>query len=229
MSFQAVRLFIRLSRPLFLVGAALLYALGAGMAHYLGFSIDWNIYFIGQAWVTTLQLATHYLNEYFDAPTDVHNPNRTPLTGGSGVLDVIDEQGLPREVALWAAAAALTLTSISTLILISSGGLPLATFVVMAFITLGAVFYSVPPVTLMATGYGELTTSIVVAALVPALAFFAASGSNAPLGRHERVPFGQLAYCHDVGFRVSGLCHRFEIRKADLIGACWLAPWNALA
>jgi 1,4-dihydroxy-2-naphthoate octaprenyltransferase len=43
--------------------------------------------------------------------------------------------------------------------------------IVMGLIFLGAFFYSVPPVRLVSSGYGELTTSIVVAVLVPALAF----------------------------------------------------------
>jgi hypothetical protein len=44
--------FIRLTRPLFLLGVAIVYALGAGIARYLGVEIDWNAYLLGQAWVT---------------------------------------------------------------------------------------------------------------------------------------------------------------------------------
>ena len=55
-----VVLFLRLSRPLFLVGAFLVYALGAGIARYLGSEIDWNAFFLGQAWITAGQLAVHY-------------------------------------------------------------------------------------------------------------------------------------------------------------------------
>ena len=71
MDFRAIRLFIKLSRPLFLLGAGLVYALGVGIAHFLGSEIDWGLYLLGQAWVTTLQLATHYFNEYFDSPADI--------------------------------------------------------------------------------------------------------------------------------------------------------------
>ena len=77
MSFNAIRLFIKLSRPFFLLGAVLVYALGVGIARYLGVTVDWGLYFLGQAWVTTLQLATHYFNEYFDSPADAANNNRT--------------------------------------------------------------------------------------------------------------------------------------------------------
>jgi len=104
MDTRAIRLFLKLSRPFFLLGAVLVYALGVGIARYLGVTIDWGLYFLGQAWVTTLQLATHYFNEYFDLPADIANANRTLFSGGSGALG---EEGLPREVALWAGIASL--------------------------------------------------------------------------------------------------------------------------
>jgi hypothetical protein len=93
---RTIGLILRLSRPLFLFGAALLYALGAGIAHYLGFRIDWDIFLTGQLWVSLLQLSTHYLNEYYDAAGDQQNSNRTLLSGGSGA---IGPGKLPRRVA----------------------------------------------------------------------------------------------------------------------------------
>jgi 1,4-dihydroxy-2-naphthoate octaprenyltransferase len=55
-------------------------------------------------------------------------------------------------------------------------GLDPALLLVMGLIFLGAFFYSIPPVRLVESGYGELTTSIVVASLVPALAFLLQAG-----------------------------------------------------
>jgi hypothetical protein len=46
---KTLQLFIKLSRPFFVLGVAVLYALGVGIAHYLGSTIDWNAYFLGQA------------------------------------------------------------------------------------------------------------------------------------------------------------------------------------
>jgi 1,4-dihydroxy-2-naphthoate octaprenyltransferase len=172
-SFLAVRLFIRLSRPLFLLGAALLYALGVGVANYLGFAVDWRLYILGQAWVTSLQLSTHYLNEYFDAPIDANNPNRTPFSGGSGALE---EGKLPREIALWSAVGALAIATTFTLLLMNVYNIAPSILLLMFIIFLGAFFYSTPPVQLMSSGYGELTTSIIVANLVPALGFILQTG-----------------------------------------------------
>lgn len=165
---DSLRLFIRLARPLFLLGAVLVYALGAGIARYLGVVIDWQAYLLGQAWVTMMQLSTHFLNEYFNAPEDQDNPNRTPFTGGSGALG---PGKLPRRVALVAAFACLAVTASLTVLIIAQVQPPAVVYLFMALIFAGAFFYSTPPVSLERSGYGELTTSVLVAFLVPALAF----------------------------------------------------------
>lgn len=163
-----LQLFIRLIRPLFLVGGLLVYALGAGIADYLGQDIDWGIYLLGQAWVTTLQLCTHFLNEYFNAPDDEQNRNRTLFSGGSGA---VGEGKVPRRSVLLFALTSLTiLASLTVLCIARLGSQPVA-YLIMTLGFLGAFFYSVPPVRLESSGYGELTTSILVAILVPAFAF----------------------------------------------------------
>lgn len=151
-----------------MLGAALFYALGAGVARFLGVPIDWGLYLLGQAWVTTLQLSTHYLNEYYDAPLDARNHNRTAFSGGSGA---IGPGKLSRNTALLAAATALTITASLTVPLLQRAAVtPLLVFVLLLSF-LGAFFYSAPPVQLASSGYGELTTSFLVANLVPAFAF----------------------------------------------------------
>lgn len=163
-----IGLFILLSRPLFLLGAALIYGLGAGIAHYLGARIDWDIYLSGQLWVTLLQLSTHYLNEYYDSPEDLKNTNRTLLTGGSGA---IGPGKLPRRTAGLAGLACLTaLASFTVLIIIWIQPAPIV-YLIMILSFLGAFFYSVPPIRLEASGYGELTTAVLIAFLLPAFAF----------------------------------------------------------
>src|SRR3989337_2029764 len=115
-SWRQVRLFLLLSRPWFLVGAALLYALGLAMAHYLGESVNVPLAAEGLAFVLALQLTVHYLNEYFDAEADAANPNRTPFNGGSGV---IGKDGLARATALQAAFVCLAFVALfSTTMLI---------------------------------------------------------------------------------------------------------------
>jgi 1,4-dihydroxy-2-naphthoate polyprenyltransferase len=166
-------LFIRLTRPLFLLGGALLYAMGVGIAHYLGVNIDWGLYILGQAWVTVLQLSTHFLNEYYNAPEDLDNKNRTPFTGGSGILG---PGKLPRDTALYAALGSLAVLAMLTVLLISVKRLEPTTIMIMVLGFLGSFFYSTPPISLERTGYGELTASFIVAFLVPAFGYILQSG-----------------------------------------------------
>jgi 1,4-dihydroxy-2-naphthoate octaprenyltransferase len=166
---RKVRLFIQLSRPIFLIGGALVYALGAGIARYLGTPIDIGLYLIGQVWVTSLQLSTHYLNEYFDAPFDLNNTNRTPFSGGSGA---IGPGKLARNTALIAAMMTLTVLASFTVILLNQTQASPLLVLLLLVMFFAAILYSTPPVQLSSSGYGELTTSFLVANLVPALAFF---------------------------------------------------------
>lgn len=172
---NTLRLFWRLSRPLYLLGGAVNYLLGVGIARYLGHSLDNNVLLLGGLWVGALQLATHYLNEYFDFPQDALNPNRTPFTGGSGVLG-IGEGKLRPVVALFASYAALSGLAFLTYGLSSAGALNSLVATIMVLAVFGAVFYSVPPLRLSSSGFGELSASTLLAILVPAFGFVLQTG-----------------------------------------------------
>lgn len=165
--------FIRLSRPFFLLGGFLLYGLGASIVRYLGRPIDVGLYLAGQALVTLIQLTGQYLNEYFDAPIDAANQNRTPLTGGSGVLV---PGSLPQRIAMYAAVVCVTLTATLASVMLFSGGLPILAWVILIVSFLGAVAYSLPPLRLVSSGIGEVVASMVVAGLVPIFAFATQTG-----------------------------------------------------
>ena len=214
MDMRAIRLFTKLSRPFFLLGAVLVFALGVGIARYLGVTIDWGLYFLGQAWVTTLQLATHYFNEYFDSPADAANANRTLFSGGSGVLG---EDGLPREVALWAGIASLTGAASFTVMLMSALGPNPALWLVMGLIFLGAFFYSIPPVRLVDSGFGELTTSIVVASLVPAFAFILQAGELHRLVAMSTFPLIALHLAMMLAFELPDYANDLKFEKLTLM------------
>jgi 1,4-dihydroxy-2-naphthoate octaprenyltransferase len=112
---RQIWLFIRLTRPVFLVSGALLYALGASISHYLGQPIEPTQYVLGQGLVLCIQLVAQYLNEYYDAAGDRQNTNRTALSGGSGVLG---PGALKPQVALYAAFFAFALVaSLATVLL----------------------------------------------------------------------------------------------------------------
>jgi 1,4-dihydroxy-2-naphthoate octaprenyltransferase len=211
---QTLVLIFRLSRPLFLLGAALVYALGAGIARYLGVEINWGVYLLGQAWITLLQLSTHYLNEYFDAPADLENPNRTPFSGGSGA---IGPGKLQRSTALALAAGCLTAVASLTVLLISQGALSSTTLFIMVLIFMGAFFYSVPPVRLASTGYGELTTSIIVANLLPALAFLLQTGELHRLLAMSTFPLTALHLAMMLAFELPDYVNDLKYDKNTLM------------
>ena len=167
-TWRQLRLFFQLSRPLFLLGGILLYALGAAIAAYLGFQIVASIYLLGQIIVTSIQLMTQYLNEYYDTTNDEENENRTPFTGGSGA---IGPDKLSRDTALYSAAAAITIAATASVVLLVAGERSIVSWLIILIAFAGAFFYSSPPLKLSNSGYGELTTSFIVAGFVPALAF----------------------------------------------------------
>ena len=160
MSLDTYRFFSRFSWLLIFLVVALLYAMGAGIARYLGTPLAVDAYLLGQAWVIALQLATYFLYRYFDLQTRVENLGRTMLAG------------LPyRSGFVLLAAVFLTITASLSVLLINSGRLTQAAFVILILGFLGAIFYAIPPIQLASSGYGELTSSILVANLVPTFAF----------------------------------------------------------
>ncbi len=165
---NSFRLFAKLSRPLPILGVCLTFGLGTGIARYLGASIDWGVYLLGQAWVTLLQLSMHYLGDYFAHPADTANERRTPFSERS---DAIGPGKLPRSLALWAGISCLSISASLTVLLLRTLGAAPAVYLIMFLIFLGVLSYSIPPLRLASSGYGELLLSILVANLVPALAY----------------------------------------------------------
>jgi len=146
-----------LSRPHFLAGGVLAYALGASTAS----PISADRYLAGQLMVTAAQLTAHFLNEYADRFVDVGITNRTAFSGGSGVL--LTGRIDPR-IALRAGQITSAVTIITALAMWTFS--PAA-----AAIGLGALciswMYSMPPIRLLGTGWGEAATTAVVIGAVP--------------------------------------------------------------
>jgi 1,4-dihydroxy-2-naphthoate octaprenyltransferase len=189
--------FIRLSRLYFLGGGLLLYALGVLIARYEGYPIDWSTYVIGQLYVTSLQLMTHYLNEYWDVETDRLNKTRTPFSGGSGVGAAGD---ISREATFTAALVCLAVGTAAAIWLLLEFEVAPSGWAIMALMFLGAFFYSSPPLALTGTGYGELTASIVVAGLVPALGHVLQAGRPSVLVLLATAPLVVLHFAMLISF-----------------------------
>jgi 1,4-dihydroxy-2-naphthoate octaprenyltransferase len=211
-----LRLFIQLSRPFFLLAGMLFYALGVGIARYLGHNIDWSLYLIGQVWVSALQLSTHYLNEYFDIEGDGANRNRTLFSGGSGVLGEGEGQ-LSANIALLAAATALTTVALSSYGLVRSAALNPSTSILMVIAFLGAFFYSVPPIRLASSGFGEIVASILLANLVPAFAFVLQGNEIHRLIAMSTFPLTALAMAAMLAFELPDYFSDLKFEKRTLM------------
>jgi 1,4-dihydroxy-2-naphthoate octaprenyltransferase len=166
--------YLRLGRPLFLLGGFLLYSLGAVIALYLGARLNVAVLLWGQVVVTATQLMTHYSNEYFDLAADTANPTPTRWSGGSRVLA---EGYIQPQVALVTAVImglVALLASIMLAFVLGTGSLALP--LLLLAITLGW-SYSSPPLHLNDRGLGEVTGAILITGLTPIVGFYLQAGS----------------------------------------------------
>lgn len=172
-SLHLARDFLKLGRPLFLLGGFLLYGLGVVIALTAGASFNLGIYVLGQAAVTSIQLMTHYSNEYFDLEADKLNTSPTDWAGGSRVL--VEGRIQPR-VALVTSIVmgAIALLAILGLLLLTNVD-PLAGSFLFLSLLLGW-SYSSPPLQLNMRGLGELTGAILITGFTPLVGFYLQAG-----------------------------------------------------
>jgi 1,4-dihydroxy-2-naphthoate polyprenyltransferase len=207
-------LFIRLSRPHFLLGAALMYALGTSISRYLSGPIHWGYYLQGQVWITLIQLSAIYLTEFFDPAPDQENSHRTIFSASSGTLG---EGKLKRETALYAAIICLALAAYFTLTIIQSAKPDMVLAFTMSFIFLGAFAYSTPPLRLAVSGYGELILAIILSNLVPALGFLIQHQDLHRLLAMSTFPMAALSLAMLLAFELPDFASDVKYRKRNLM------------
>ncbi len=159
--------FIRLARPLFLVGGFIFYGLGVAIARHEGVPLHLTALLWGQLAVTAAQLMTHYANDYFDLAADRANVTPTRWSGGSRVLA---EGLLPPRAGLRAALAcgSVALAAIGAVWVVR---LSAAAVALLLLATALAWFYSAPPVRLHSRGLGEWTVAAYVPVLTPLVGY----------------------------------------------------------
>ncbi len=190
------RSLVRAAHPWSLLAGILIYALGGGIAIYLGDFINWPVYWIGQAAALMLLLSGYILRAYFDLagpPFELprQRPPRVQPPAGmqeeeeaadgnpDGKAPASEELALavPRVIFLQVAAATLTIAAVMVVLLIALNKLNPPAFLFLVLIFLLALAYAVPPLRLVYSGYGELVIAIMVANLFPGLAFLLQAGS----------------------------------------------------
>lgn len=176
-----VRALVRAARPWSLLAGVLLYALGGGIARYLGSPIDWTAYFTGQALLTMLQVSGNFLREYFDRANQppfeqvARRQSPPPDHLRQAAEDPEQSEGgeiiAPRLIFFQAAAVTLTTAAVMAVLEVTAQRMTLVTALFLALTTLLVLLYAVPPFRLVYSGYGELIQAILLANLFPALAF----------------------------------------------------------
>jgi 1,4-dihydroxy-2-naphthoate octaprenyltransferase len=162
-----------MGRPEFLAGGLLLHGLGVAMAQSTDAPLNLAALLWGQVAITSIQLMTHYSNDYFDLPADLANPTPTQWSGGSRVLPKgLLEPRVALYLALALAASALG-AALALALIVRSGAWTLL-LVVLALVLAWA--YSAPPLRLHSRGLGELTTALLVAGMTPLVGFYLQTG-----------------------------------------------------
>lgn len=175
-TWQRAVYFLRLGRPLHLLGGFVFNGLGIAIAAYLGAPVDWTVALWCQVAITATQLMTHYSNDYFDQDADAATDTPTRWAGGSRVLP--DGLIQPR-AALTAALVCGGVALAATAVLAATGSAPLQTLALLLLSITLAWSYSSPPLWLNRRGLGEITGALLVPGLTTLLAFQVQAGALA--------------------------------------------------
>jgi 1,4-dihydroxy-2-naphthoate octaprenyltransferase len=178
------RLF-RSSRPLYLILVALTYSLGAGIAHYLGGTVDVVSFLLGLVSIIALQAAIAWLVDYFHFLS-------VPLEKEEKLQQ---REGF-RVILLQASYAALTLTGAILISLAITSRLNLLSAFFFAVIALVMVAYALPPIHLAELGFGELVLAVFMGTLVPTWAFLLQYGGVHRLLALATFPLSLLALAY---------------------------------
>ena len=156
---------LRLSRPLYVVFAALTYILGAGIARYLGVTQDVAVFWLGLGGALLAQFSMSLLMEALrpvEQPSE-DNENRP-------------ERVLLRNAALIASIGSLGVAAVIAIMLGQIGALSPVAMIFLGLSLLLVLTYAVPPLRLVDAGFGEFILAVHIALIVPALGFVLQGG-----------------------------------------------------
>ena len=151
--------------PVHLLLAAVTYTLGAGIARYLGYSINFAVFGEGLLALLSLQGAAFFLAEYFRLPLAALADHESPR-----------QREKFRLTLLQVSFATLTLSFVAILTLLFTRTINILSSALYVVTFLSMVAYAIPPIRLSANGYGELVLAIYLGTFVPAFAFLLQSG-----------------------------------------------------
>lgn len=150
-------------QPWALLAGAGLYALGCGIAHYLGYGIHWGVYWLGQGTVFLLQAGGYLLDGYFGTfPASFKADFQ---------LQTPKERMLTRQLLLLASLTVLATGAVLTVILVMEHAITTSGFILLGLAFLIMMVYATPPVRLSQSGYGEIAQAFLLGSLTPGLGY----------------------------------------------------------
>ena len=158
---------LKLTRPLYLLLAALTYFFGASLADYLGKPFRADSFWLGLLMILLLQVTMNLLPE-------VYRPQNEPVLEN----ETRAEKLKLRNNALYISMAALASIAVIAYNLYNTGHLPLASFSYLVFSLAIILIYSIPPFRLVNRGFGEILLALQLAYIYPSLAFTLQSGAT---------------------------------------------------
>ncbi len=158
---------IKMGRPFVLVAGLIAYILGLSLAYFYIRNLNILNAIIGLLILITATLMAHYANEYADVDTDSLT-RRTWFSGGSGVLP---SGIIPPSWALWSAILLGSFCIFLTVTSFLKHIISLECVFIVALGLFGGWFYSMPPLRLERTIWGEVDNALLGGYLMPLIAF----------------------------------------------------------
>ncbi len=145
----------------FVIETLILFILGLGVSHYLGYSLDWEQSFLALGWTILLQLSGIFLRQSAPARNTLMN-NPFPQ---NGVANSKLSRPFILSIALLASFASLTV------LFMAKGYLTTQIFFIMVFGVAGMLFLSLSPFKDILNGFHEILVSILMTLFIPLFAF----------------------------------------------------------
>jgi len=177
--------FIKLTRPLNLLLAALTYVLGASIPAYLGKPFQSLAFLLGLAGILFAQLSMTLLAEVFRPHNEPLIENETPK-----------QKEMFRNNALYISIAALSSSAFIIYLLYINQILALPSFILYLSSFILVLAYSIPPIRLLNRGFGELALAAHIAYIIPSIGFLLQAKDNHRLLTIIIIPLTALALAY---------------------------------
>jgi 1,4-dihydroxy-2-naphthoate octaprenyltransferase len=184
-----IRTLLRISRPLYLLLAALTYTLGAGIARYVGKSQGQSVFWFGLLAILMAQLSMNLLVEVFRPFNEPIEPDETRI-----------ERKAVQDASLYLALVALTAAGVIAFFFFRDHNLSVTTMLFLGLSLLVAVMYAVPPLRLVAKGFGEFLLAFQLAYLVPSIGFLLQAANYQRLLSVVVIPLSVLTFAALIAF-----------------------------